>query len=206
MKPLPLSISGAAFAFSLTNQHTQQLMKESQARVTPIGVAEWARLDAPDTRYSKPGTYSIGVRLTTEDAARLKIEIDKRALLAWEQAQAKAAEGTTLELADPPYRENTEDGTVLFPFRMKARKPGKKGGRQTPIVVTADSKPMRRDRVTRGAKVRVSYTLTPYNSGLKGVGVSLQLVGVQHIANVDASYFGFVPVDAWAAQPQTTGK
>jgi hypothetical protein len=179
-------------------------MAESRAKITPIGVTQWTKLDEADTRYSKPGTYSIGLKLAAEDAAPMKIEIDKLALIKWEQAQAKVKEGVTLKLADPPYRENTEDGTVTFPFRMKARKPGKKGGRQSPNVVNASGQPMRRDRVTRGARVRVHYSLNPYHSGLKGIGVSLQLIGVQHIANVDASYYGFVPVDAWA-QPQTTG-
>jgi hypothetical protein len=179
-------------------------MAESQGRITPIGTAEWVKLDEADTRYSKPGTYSIGLKLTREDASRIKIEVDKLALIKWETAQAKAKEGATLELADPPYRPN-EDGTVTLPFRMKARKPGKKGGRQSPNVVNASGQPMRRDRVTRGARVRVHYSLNAYHSGLKGIGVSLQLIGVQHIANVDASYYGFVPVDAWA-RPSITGK
>ena len=54
------------------------MSKKKNVRITtPTGVAQWPRLNEPDTKFDKDGVYSVGLRLPKDDAGELISTISK---------------------------------------------------------------------------------------------------------------------------------
>ena len=57
-----------------TNQHSKQLVLASG--ITPVGLAVYPYLSAPDVKYNADGVFKTTLRLTAEEAASLIEQID----------------------------------------------------------------------------------------------------------------------------------
>lgn len=198
----------------------------SATLTTPRGVAMWAKVTEPDTKFKTEGEYSIKLRLRGADAEKFKSQVDaaiaeSQAAFSQELSEAKAKEknpkkrSEIKDLADPPYIEVYENdlptGDIEFKFSMKASgvspKTGKEWARK-PLIF--DSLGQRLDKppiVGNGSIVRVSCTTNGWFTAKLGIGVSLRLEAVQ-IVNLregygatDASSFGFAAEEGDFTQP-----
>ena len=165
---------------------------------TPQGLAQWAYLDKPDTKFSEEGVYTITLRLPTSEGQVLR---DQILGMQREQLRDEKKAGNKPKLMTLPIKDFVdEDGTECLDFRFKM-KPSYKSAKtgeivlNSPKVFDAQLKPMT-DRVGRGSKVKVNFTADKYTCPL-GVGVALRLSAVQVLDLVtvggeqNAEGFGF---------------
>jgi hypothetical protein len=162
--------------------------------LSPEGIAITPRLNSPDRRYSKPGSYWTKLRVPADKAQSLVAEIDARMQSNYEDANARAE--TLVRMAAPPY-EVEKDGSVIFLFKKKACERGYKRLIKIPMF---DAKGRRiRKSIGQGSTIRVSFEFCPFWSGLPslGAGVTLKIHSVQWLSIVapdrewDAGFFGF---------------
>src|SRR5438094_7505635 len=99
--------------------------------LSPEGLAIAPRLNEPDSRYSKPGTYWTKLRVSADKAAALVAEIDARMKENLETTQSRAlavaqrCAPATVRMAPAPYQVDT-DGSVIFTFKRRALQRGYK--------------------------------------------------------------------------------
>ena len=151
--------------------------------LTPKGVAMWPWLSKPDTKFKEEGEYRIGVRLSGEEAEQFKTKIEQ----ARDAAHQEYKVGTkkSPKKADVPCKpvlddEGNETGDYDFTFKAKAGvlKDGVLIPKAPPLLVDAKRNPIKA-AVGNGSQVKVSYNVNPWMTPALGVGISLQLLGVQ---------------------------
>lgn len=172
---------------------------------TPAGVAVWPTLNAPDTKFSKPGEkgdYRTGLRLklsdpgVTEFVAQID-ELHKAALEKgkeeWAEAKKAAAKkGSKLDWkANPvPYKvcvdeEGNELPEVQFNFKMAAfiKPKDKEGWDQRPSLFDAKGVTLtgKIPKIGGGSTIKVAFDAVPYYvpTSVGGAGLTLRLRGVQ---------------------------
>ena len=179
--------------------------KKLQQYNTPKGIAKWATLGKPDTKYKKEGEYRVTLLLTPQEAKPIQELIDKgieEAKAMW-KADPKL-KGKKIKEADVPYgmdldKEGNETGKVKFTFKAKASGTRKDGTAWTfrPMVFDAKGgKVPSNVSIFGGSIVRVSYEIYPWATVAAGAGVSLRMKAVQVIelktlGERDASAYGF---------------
>lgn len=154
------------------------------------GMAQWAKVFEPDTKFVPEGQYSVKVLVPVEQAAEVCEQLDSMAQakleeVVKEQPKLKAVLSTT-----PAYTTDYDDagndtGNVVFNTKLKAvitRRDGTKAT-QKPIVVDAKRTPMDGSTlIGNGSTVKVAIEAFPYMMpATKTVGVSLRMKGVQVI-------------------------
>ena len=147
---------------------------------TPDGIAQYPRLITPDTKFVAEGVYSVKMEFTGEDAKTLSDFLDTKMEESYREAK-KENPHKVIKKADSPYSCN-DDGTLSVNFKMKAggtTKDGKKWTRK-PALLNADLTPyVGTDPIGGGSKLAISYTPSPFYSGLIGSGLSMRLESVQ---------------------------
>jgi hypothetical protein len=177
--------------------------------VTPIGVAEWAKVLKPADNFDKTAReYSIDLVLDPNDMATLEFIGKIEGFYASEHGKAPVADRGW------PYSEHRrQDGTLtgLLRFRFKRNEISAKGNElPAPVVVDSKRNAWPADiEIGNGSKVRVGYTTWGWQSKGKACGVSLSLESVQVVdlvpfERVDpASAFGDVEGGYVAEGPGT---
>lgn len=169
----------------------------NEQMTTPAGVAMWAYLHKPDTKWSTEGHYTITLRLPKDDGASLR-----------QQLQTKFDEHITLLTSqmgkEPktnalPIKDVTDDqGNDLIEIRFKLKPSFKSRSgeviEQRPQVFDAKLQPMDASTLGNGSRVKVSFKANEYASPI-GAGVSFRLVAVQVLDLVqrrdDGEFTGF---------------
>jgi hypothetical protein len=100
---------------------------QQKNKVTPKGLANFPKLDTPDTKFNAMGDFKTGVRLDGEDAQTLKATIDGLFDAAFEVVKGALLEDKAAKLA--------EDGSVLL---LKDGKPQKDKNGKLKVLETAD--------------------------------------------------------------------
>jgi|TARA_R100000479_G_scaffold176346_1_gene130366 hypothetical protein len=170
---------------------------------TPIGIAQYPWVNTPSTKFIPEGEYSCSVILTKEegDAILKKIQpLQEEALLEKSEELGKKVKSYELPLV-------LEGDTYTLKAKLKpvngvSRKTGKPFTRSLGLF---DSKgnPWDRDIIIRGgSKIRLSVRPRTWHTSLLGVGLSLDLLGVQVIELAEgeltaqaAESFGFTEVE-----------
>lgn len=180
---------------------------------TPVGIAIWPKLNAPDTKYKLEGEFGVKLKLTQEEAAPLiemisaanaaKFEEVKKELLAGD-GKSKAAAKALKYSDDLPYKadiddEGDETDFVVFNFKMKHKiiREGKPDMLLYPDIFDSQGKAIKRaPPIWGGSQLRVSAQINPWYTAKFGVGVQLRLQAVQIIelsngTARDAGGYGF---------------
>lgn len=179
---------------------------------TPAGVAQYPKLNTPDTKYKANGEYSTKLVLKADEAAPIieKYEevlaafvADTKAELMKGNGKDKAKAKALKIAADKPYKpefddEGEETGNVVFNFKMPATIPRKDKPTLvlTPDIFSASGKKLETPpEIWGGSVLRASVQLRPFDAPI-GLGVSMRLLAVQIIelksaGSRDASAYGF---------------
>lgn len=151
--------------------------------VTPVGVANYPRLNEPDTKFNPDGEYKVNLEFDPEDP-KVKSFIEKLEAIqqeAFDEFQKDSKR--KLGLAD--VYEETDDGMYSIKFKQKAKikmKDGKIIDVNIPIF-DAKGVPMKDAPIIgKDSKIKISFTIMPYClQTTKQVGLSLRPVAVQVI-------------------------
>lgn len=176
-------------------------------KVTPVGIAVWPHLHAPDTKFDADGVLHTKLKLSGADAETLKSEIDAAIDAAVRERQSKDPK-KKIKRADAPYKPETdndgnETGATIFTFKVNAKGKRQDGTEFKNNVGLYDSKmkPLVGVRIGGGSEIRVSYEMSAYKNYTPtiGQGVSLRLKGVQVVTlrefGGDAASLGFGVID-----------
>ena len=173
---------------------------------TPTGIAIWPKLNEPDTRWKAEGEYSVNLRLSAEDSAKLIKMIEEYADNAYSQFCTQQGKNK-LKRHGMPWTEVTDEsgeetGEIDFKFKLKAKVETRQGEVFTQKVGLFDSNgdPMS-DPVGGGSKIRVAGEINPWFTASLGFGVSLWIRAAQVIDLIEpkgggsAKSFGFSSVE-----------
>lgn len=178
--------------------------------VSPMGIAQYPYLSAPDTKFNPDGDYKVNLEVSGEEASKLTTFLDEQHELAVANAK-KENTGKKIKEGDLPYSVNEETGKVSFKFKLKAKVTPKNGEafEQRPALFDAKGKPLGNDiKIGGGSKLKVSFELVPYYTAIAGAGVSLRLKAVQVIDLVEYSSggsgesYGFGKEDGYEAKEE----
>lgn len=182
---------------------------KQQSYVTPAGIAQYPKLNAPDTKFVAEGVYTTKLELSGEAAQELSAFLDTK----YQEAIAEAKKnnpGKKVKEADAPYSWN-DSGTLTVNFKMKASgvtKDGKAWNRK-PALFDAKGKPLDvGTNVGGGSTIIVNYTPSPFYTAMIGAGLSMRLEAVQVIdlkegGGQSADKFGFTEQDGFSAEETT---
>lgn len=175
--------------------------KKAPQFATPQGVAAYAYLQRPDTKFNPDGEFKTNLILEAEDleapiqhkseeynGRSLRDILDEMAEEAYQDALSNVKPQvrklvTKVEPYAPEYDdEGNETGRYVLKFKLKHK--GKSGDReftQRPMIVDAHKKPTKAE-VYGGSIIRCSFSPIPfYVAGTKMAGVTLRLKAVQVI-------------------------
>ena len=156
---------------------------------TPVGVAQWPHLSAPDTQYDVFGSYSVKLVMSKDDAGPI--------LRKCKEVQEAIGNDS---LADLPYKKDEKTGDFILNFKMKAggMYPDKTTWEaKPPPMFDAKGTPMKGVAVGAGSKIKVRFQIYDWDSDKYGAGVTLQPLAIQVLdlveyqSSTDASDFGF---------------
>ena len=177
--------------------------------VTPAGIAQYPRLNVPDTKFVAEGNYSVKLEVSGDEAQKLSAFLDTK--MQESIAEAKKQNPTKkIKEADAPYSWN-DDGVLSVNFKMKASgvtKEGKAWNRK-PALFDAKGKPLGVGlTIGGGSKLVLSYTPSPFYTALIGAGLSMRLEAVQVLefkegGNKSSNSFGFEEQDGFEAEETT---
>ena len=163
---------------------------ELEKIITPPGIAKYPRLNTPDTKFNPNGVYKV--TLVLDESQEAVVEFRDRILAAEEAAVAEAAKtvkkGKQLKTADSIIKAHTNsDGDVVDGFIEVSAKTSASGQRADKSTWTRrlpifDSKGKPADvKIGGGSTLRLSLSISPYNSPTLGAGVTLYLDAVKVI-------------------------
>jgi hypothetical protein len=167
-------------------------------QTTKFGEAQYPYLTQPDYMFSPDGKYHVKLKLTKEDAKE-DIQIVNEIIAKQIADNSKQNSSKEIKRAPLPY-EMTDDGFVIFNFKMKAsgiNSKTKAPFTQKPKIVDHETNPLPEDKnIWGGSIIRVSYEPIGYNIASTGVGCSLRLKAVQVKKLVEGSLnHGFSKVE-----------
>ena len=167
--------------------------KKETFRIT--GEAVFPHLNEPDAYKDGPKSFNTKLRLTPEEFAPIKKQIDEWMDAAPSQinAQAKAGYGKPCpkdaRQAQPPYAAHTikEDGELIetgdYTVKVKLNEIGtykdKSFKRSLPIYDGQLNKFNKAIEIWGGSRLTCTFTVRPWHIAAMGVGVTLDLSGVQ---------------------------
>lgn len=178
-------------------------MPKRKTYVTPVGVAIYPHLNAPDFKYKKDhGEYHIKLSLPADDPwvenfqnemEALRDQTFQEELKALKEKNPKAKEATLkkqLEFGPIGITEEVDEetleptGNVILKFAMAGAYKNKQGRVVNLKPALFDGKKNEMDRrvpIYGGSQVRVKFWTQPYNLPAVGIGVTLKLEAVQVI-------------------------
>lgn len=180
------------------------MSNQTKERLTsPAGIAQYPRLNSPDTRFKKEGQFKVTLRLVAAEAEDFISQIEGLEKAAALEAK-KNPKNKHLQLSSvirPATDKNGDeiDGEVDITFKTTASGVNQKGEAWERKVRMFDAKlsPIK-VKVGTGSKLKVAFTYAPYtNPSSKSVGLSLYLEAVQILdlvefkGQADAQDFGF---------------
>lgn len=172
---------------------------------SPKGIAKWAKLNKPDTKFKPEGEYSITLLLDPEDAATIEFAVSLKKAHEDGFSAAKKAEPKKrfkleeIKVKDDTDKEGTPTGKLAVSFGCKAagtRKDGSKWALR-PAVLDAKGKPVPADvLVYSGSVVKVAYsirhTAMPTGSFYTTFNLkAVQVIVLKSQSDRDAAYYGF---------------
>jgi hypothetical protein len=170
-----------------------------KTHVTPVGVAYWAKVLTPDTKYVKEGEYSVELEMNLADpgVADLVNAIDD----AFDKAEAANKEATgkkSVKLADKPYKDGQAKGTIRCRFKGRAKGQRMDGSEWEFRPNLYDHKGIiwsSSNLIGNGSLMKVSFYMKPFYTDLIGSGISLKLLACQILKHEEyvrsAESYGF---------------
>ena len=176
--------------------------QREEAITTPIGTAQYPWVNTPSTKFVPEGEYSCGIILTKQEGESIIKKIQP--ILEKKQQEQAEESGKKVKTYDLPVQ--LEGDTYVLKAKLKPVNGKRKDGSDyTRSLGLFDSKgnPWDREVIVRGgSKVRLNVRPKPWFSPLLGVGITLELLGVQVIELADgelsskaAESFGFTEVE-----------
>jgi hypothetical protein len=174
--------------------------KNKAIRITsPVGTAKWVFVDKPSTKFKPEGEYSVQVVFSKKDIAaigkQLAAEAKKAQADAIENAekaiQKKARAKYELVYGLSPEQDDEGEATGNYVLKVKrdAQYTSSKTGETVNVTIPvfdAKKKPIKGAKIGSGSLVKVAFDAVPFCAdGLKKVGMTLRLVGVQVIELVE---------------------
>jgi hypothetical protein len=158
-------------------------MQNAKKYTSPFGKALYPYLSKADVKFKAEGEFKVDLEVEGEQAEELKTFINNLAEQSVKQAQEKTGKKNIKQTSSLPYKE-TEDGKVIFKFKMKASGTNSKTGdtfKQKPALFDNELKPINPEQVQiwGGSTLRVSYQPALWFTPMLGAGVSLRLKSVQ---------------------------
>ena len=158
-------------------------MLKAKKYTSPFGKALYPYLSKADVKFKAEGEFKVDLEVEAEEAEELKTLINNLAEQSLKQAQEKTGKKNIKKTSSLPYKE-TEDGKVIFKFKMKASGTNSKTGdtfKQRPAIFDNELKPIDPEQVQiwGGSTLRVSYQPALWFTPMLGAGVSLRLKSVQ---------------------------
>ena len=176
--------------------------QKEQAITTSVGTAQYPWVNTPSTKFVPEGEYSCNIILTKQEGE----SIIKKIQPILEKKQLEQAEETGKKVKTYDLPVQLEGDTYILKAKMKPVNGKRKDGSDyTRSLGLFDSKgnPWDKEVIVRGgSKVRLNVRPKSWFSPLLGVGISLELLGVQVIELADgelssqaAESFGFTEVE-----------
>jgi len=175
----------------------------SKTITTPAGIARFANLNRPDTKFSEVGVYKVNLEMSAEDAEPFLKQIE--ALFSEFVADKKRElKKDKLKLHAAPWEEN--DGLVQLKLKVPAVGKGKDGEEYSRKPKLFDASGKETDaNIGGGSKIKVAVVPYCWYTASLGAGITLQPKAVQVIDLVtwgdggSAESYGF---DVSEAKPE----
>jgi len=197
-------------------------VKKNPKITSPAGVAVSCFIDKPSDKFKTDGEYSVKLRLTKEDAAKIRPAIDA----AVKQGMAEALNAKPKfkwEASSPLKVEENEDGEetgfYLLTARRSAIRVDKKTKAKTPVTIAvfdASPAPKRLNpppKIGRGSVLKIAFNLGSWAvEGQKKAGASAYLDAVQVVkleeygSGGNAESYGFGGVDDGYTAEEASGE
>ena len=172
--------------------------------VTPKGVAQYPKLNTPDTKFQPDGEYNTKLIVSASDIGDTINLLDKLYAEAQEKAK-KENPGKKIKPGPEPYSINEDTGEVTIAFKLKAKVTRKDGTSydQKVALFDAKGKPLN-ENIGGGSIIKVSFEAFQYYTAMAGAGISLRCRAVQVIelhsySSGGAGAFGFGEEDGYEA-------
>ena len=176
--------------------------QKEEAITTSVGTAQYPWVNTPSTKFIPEGEYTCNIILTKQEGE----SIIKKIQPILEKKQLEQAEETGKKVKTYDLPVQLEGDTYILKAKMKPVNGKRKDGSDyTRSLGLFDSKgnPWDKEVIVRGgSKVRLNVRPKSWFSPLLGVGISLELLGVQVIELADgelssqaAEAFGFTEVE-----------
>ena len=176
--------------------------QKEEAITTSVGTAQYPWVNTPSTKFVPEGEYTCNIILTKQEGE----SIIKKIQPILEKKQLEQAEETGKKVKTYDLPVQLEGDTYILKAKMKPVNGKRKDGSDyTRSLGLFDSKgnPWDKEVIVRGgSKVRLNVRPKSWFSPLLGVGISLELLGVQVIELADgelssqaAESFGFTEVE-----------
>jgi len=187
---------------------------------SPKGVAKWAKLNKPDTKFKPEGEYSITLLLDPEDAATIEFADSLKTahevgFLAAKKAEPKKKfKLEAIKVKDDTDKEGAPTGKLAVSFNAKAagtRKDGTKWAFR-PAVLDAKGKPVPADVLIYGGSViKVAYSIRHTAMPTGAFYTTFNLKAVQVIvlksqSDRDAAYYGFQEEEGYGSETVAEGE
>jgi len=157
-------------------------MQKANKYTSPFGKAIYPHLSRPDVRFKAEGEYKVDLEVEADEANDLVEKIKSWAEDSVKQAQDKTGKKTVKRFNTLPFKE-TEDGKVIFKFKMVASGTNSKTGdtfKQRPGLFDNELKPISPEiNIWGGSILRVSFQPYHWYTPALGAGLSLKLKSAQ---------------------------
>lgn len=165
---------------------------------TNFGEALYPYLTIPDLKFDPQGKYHVKLKVKSDDA-QTDIGIINDVIARKVADFTKENSGKGIRRADLPYEE-TEDGFVIFNFKMKAsgiNSKTKQPFEQKPKIFDHNLDLLPEDKsIWGGSIIRITYEPFGYSGAATGIGCSLRLKSVQIKKLIEGSQnHGFTKVE-----------
>jgi hypothetical protein len=174
---------------------------EKRIYKTPLGTANWPKLQNADTKLDPCGVYSVGLTFDKPIEVEVLREMTWLYDIAHQQKLVEEAK-TQLPRELPPWKQQ-RDGSFEFKFKLKASGvfEGKTWTNRPPKLFDSkgnliESSEAAKLRIGNGSKLIVFYQVKPFF--VQKTGISLRLMAAQIVKLVDfddRAYLGVEEVD-----------
>lgn len=154
-------------------------MENNKYLTTPEGKAIYPYLTHPDTEFKSEGLYHTKLECDQKDCQNLIKKIDdiiaQQVKLQHDQSPKKP-----IKKAPLPY-EKTDDGKVIFNFKLNASGTRKDDGKtffQKPVIVDAQKNEFTGDQIWGDSLLKITFEPYGWNMPI-GIGCTLRLKAVQ---------------------------
>ena len=187
---------------------------------SPKGVAKWAKLNKPDTKFKVDGEYSITLLLDPEDAATIEFadSLRKAHETGFSQAKKdnpkKKFQLMDIKVKDDTDKDGTPTGKLAVSFACKAAGTRKDGSvwAYRPAVLDAKGKPVPADVLIYGGSViKVAYsirhTAMPTGSFYTTFNLkAVQVIVLKSQSDRDAAFYGFQEEEGYGSEAAAEGE